>query len=107
MWFFFFKQKTAYEWRIRDWSSDVCSSELVGRHVGREDMDLQSRLEPGPGLGEQFLRLGASGGRREVRQDRFVRLRHVGAASGDHERVLDRLGQLGSESCRERVCQYV
>src|SRR3546814_896233 len=26
--FFFFKQKTAYEWRISDWSSDVCSSDL-------------------------------------------------------------------------------
>src|SRR3546814_13803023 len=26
--FFFFKQKTAYEMRIRDWSSDVCSSDL-------------------------------------------------------------------------------
>src|SRR3546814_4301961 len=25
---FFFKQKTAYEWRISDWSSDVCSSDL-------------------------------------------------------------------------------
>src|SRR3546814_7084296 len=28
--FFFFKQKTAYELRISDWSSDVCSSDLVG-----------------------------------------------------------------------------
>src|SRR3546814_8321919 len=28
---FFFKQKTAYEMRISDWSSDVCSSELVQR----------------------------------------------------------------------------
>src|SRR3546814_6993045 len=27
--FFFFKQKPAYEMRIRDWSSDVCSSELL------------------------------------------------------------------------------
>src|SRR3546814_9750006 len=27
--FFFFKQKTAYEMRIRDWSSDVCSSDLM------------------------------------------------------------------------------
>src|SRR3546814_16590345 len=27
---FFFKQKTAYERRISDWSSDVCSSDLVG-----------------------------------------------------------------------------
>src|SRR3546814_8440066 len=33
MFFFFFKQKTAYEMRISDWSSDVCSSDLlvVGR----------------------------------------------------------------------------
>src|SRR3546814_19447285 len=27
--FVFFKQKTAYEWRISDWSSDVCSSDLT------------------------------------------------------------------------------
>src|SRR3546814_1923102 len=31
--FFFFKQKTAYEMRISDWSSDVCSSDLI---EGRE-----------------------------------------------------------------------
>src|SRR3546814_6305841 len=33
--FFFFKQKTAYEMRISDWSSDVCSSDLAdfGEHV--------------------------------------------------------------------------
>src|SRR3546814_2371766 len=34
---FFFKQKTAYEMRISDWSSDVCSSDLSAkglRHVG-------------------------------------------------------------------------
>src|SRR3546814_1514862 len=29
---FFFKQKTAYEMRISDWSSDVCSSDLVDHH---------------------------------------------------------------------------
>src|SRR3546814_4547086 len=29
--FFFFKQKTAYEMRISDWSSDVCSSDLVDK----------------------------------------------------------------------------
>ena len=33
--FFFFKQKTAYEIRPRDWSSDVCSSDLDGE---TEDM---------------------------------------------------------------------
>src|SRR3546814_10345835 len=36
MMFFFFKQKTAYEMRISDWSSDVCSSDLPaepGEHL--------------------------------------------------------------------------
>src|SRR3546814_14383056 len=34
--FFFFKQKTAYEMRISDWSSDVCSSDLrAGREASR------------------------------------------------------------------------
>src|SRR3546814_4245612 len=31
---FFFKQKTAYEMRISDWSSDVCSSDLLARQRG-------------------------------------------------------------------------
>src|SRR3546814_8359996 len=31
--FFFFKQKTAYEMRISDWSSDVCSSDLITERV--------------------------------------------------------------------------
>src|SRR3546814_7121318 len=34
--FFFFKQKTAYEMRISDWSSDVCSSDLGAGRRGRE-----------------------------------------------------------------------
>src|SRR3546814_978075 len=34
---FFFKQKTAYEMRISDWSSDVCSSDLT--HQFKEDLD--------------------------------------------------------------------
>src|SRR3546814_7656693 len=43
--FFFFKQKTAYELRISDWSSDVCSSDLVA------SVDLGSyRLSLGPRL---------------------------------------------------------
>src|SRR3546814_4770574 len=33
--FFFFKQKTAYEMRISDWSSDVCSSDLIGEALTR------------------------------------------------------------------------
>src|SRR3546814_12606268 len=34
--FFFFKQKTAYEMRISDWSSDVCSSDLPAAHIARD-----------------------------------------------------------------------
>src|SRR3546814_15202045 len=44
MCFFFFKQKTAYEMRISDWSSDVCSSDLISlpsraRSDARGDVD--------------------------------------------------------------------
>src|SRR3546814_4778233 len=35
--FFFFKQKTAYEMRISDWSSDVCSSDLLEITPGGRD----------------------------------------------------------------------
>src|SRR3546814_2050681 len=33
LFFFFFKQKTAYEMRISDWSSDVCSSDLLSSRI--------------------------------------------------------------------------
>src|SRR3546814_4189613 len=39
--FFFCKQKTAYEMRISDWSSDVCSSDLVARQAGAPAVDGQ------------------------------------------------------------------
>src|SRR3546814_14190692 len=47
--FFFFKQKTAYEMRISDWSSDVCSSDLcliaTGiPYMGHGNMAQRSRL---------------------------------------------------------------
>src|SRR3546814_5316060 len=41
--FFFFKQKTAYEMRISDWSSDVCSSDLDGRPGFRLSPSLANR----------------------------------------------------------------
>src|SRR3546814_4752320 len=47
--FFFFKQKTAYEMRISDWSSDVCSSDLFGHErrifpIGRLDKDSEGLI---------------------------------------------------------------
>src|SRR3546814_3698195 len=42
--FFFFKQKTAYEMRISDWSSDVCSSDLPGdQRQDRRDAEQQAK----------------------------------------------------------------
>src|SRR3546814_6098961 len=51
---FFFKQKTAYEMRISDWSSDVCSSDLVTwncwrfRKIPEELVDLLRACKPWP-----------------------------------------------------------
>src|SRR3546814_5749644 len=71
--FFFFKQKTAYEMRISDWSSDVCSSDLplvpAARHQGR-----------GAPCGESFWHwaLGADGGHGHA-QPPFRSSRLIGA----------------------------
>src|SRR3546814_2712983 len=59
--FFFFKQKTAYEWRIGDWSSDVCSSDLQERAVPDVRRGLQV-VEPGQRLGGGLPAVRADGG---------------------------------------------
>src|SRR3546814_1619147 len=41
---FVFKQTTAYEMRISDWSSDVCSSDLPVRHVADRPDDDRNRI---------------------------------------------------------------
>src|SRR3546814_1178951 len=47
--FFFFKQKTAYEMRISDWSSDVCSSDLL---VALQRLGQNHPLRLAPALGQ-------------------------------------------------------
>src|SRR3546814_9436896 len=54
--FFFFKQKTAYEMRISDWSSDVCSSDLT-------EMTKQG-LDPKLGLDQHFIDAADIAGKR-------------------------------------------
>src|SRR3546814_4005608 len=73
---FFFKQKTAYEMRISDWSSDVCSSDLglllaeVGRlnniSVSQDDLGRALRAEASryPGQEERVLQFYRSEERR-------------------------------------------
>src|SRR3546814_2305643 len=59
--FFFFKQKTAYEMRISDWSSDVCSSDLVdlAREVRGQHLEIErARARPGRELAPVIQRVG-------------------------------------------------
>src|SRR3546814_1124949 len=57
--FFFFKQKTAYEMRISDWSSDVCSSDLSppnsARIVANQGPGPQRSIVAGLGFCQSFL----------------------------------------------------
>src|SRR3546814_2912586 len=91
--FFFFKQKTAYEMRISDWSSDVCSSDLSSQRI------------------QMFRRAIALVRPPAVAGVRLVMIDHhpVARDLGDDRRRRDRQRQrkIGSASCRERVCQYV
>src|SRR3546814_4928994 len=100
MFFFFFKQKTAYEMRISDWSSDVCSSDLA-----RDVEPAPAALGVVPALEQQALRV--------VAQEDELRPFGVGEA-GRVLRPLDvrlaaamEFGQIGRASCRASVCQYV
>src|SRR3546814_2830800 len=74
LFFFFFKQKTAYEMRISDWSSDVCSSDLHPLH--RLD-----RREVGAELDEAPGQLAGAG--REVEDPRVGADAHVVAQDGE------------------------
>src|SRR3546814_5063882 len=59
MLFFFFKQKTAYDMRISDWSSDVCSSDLLSRPLSARGRALADRA-PG-NAGDSRRALGGCG----------------------------------------------
>src|SRR3546814_10236724 len=84
----FFKQKTAYEMRISDWSSDVCSSDLrcgIGQPV-QSLCELSYVLVQSPLYRIIFHFRNAP--------------RHAGGFSFLSHKI-------GRASCRERVCQYV
>src|SRR3546814_1276759 len=86
--FFFVKQKTAYEMRISDWSSDVCSSDLhdLARH-GPVDVGEGDELEH-----QRFGRPGEARQRRRHHEDRQLIAIHP-VAQRDRARlvVADRL----------------
>src|SRR3546814_5607955 len=86
--FFFFKQKTAYEMRISDWSSDVCSSDL-----------LSAILE-----GVRVLCTAISSRRRYCRLDRFFLTRTI-LVSGPRSEER-RVGKECVSTCRSRWSPY-
>src|SRR3546814_6829344 len=98
---FIFKQKTAYDMRISDWSSDVCASDLS------RDQRL-SGVEPVP-MGVQISRAPDVNRILDREQDRVGDfLRNVLVGPAGVERDGDRRdAEIGRASCRERVCQYV
>src|SRR3546814_20309083 len=96
---FFFKQKTAYEMRISDWSSYVCSSDLrlprpgdAVAVLGRTEKDRHDQVG-----GEVLAQLAVDVGRR----------RHAVFQQLFEQRIVEIGDQIGRASCRERVCQYV
>src|SRR3546814_3750918 len=87
--FFFFKQKTAYEMRISDWSSDVCSSDLI------VDFNQDHCI----GCGYCITGCPFDIPRISEKDKKAYKC----TLCSDRVSV----GQIGRASCRERVCQYV
>src|SRR3546814_11036081 len=102
--FFFFKQKTAYEMRISDWSSDVCSSdlEIAARRVGAVPVEADDRDYA---TDVNALLAAVTG------KTRVVYLANpnnpTGTLATREEVARLYAGQIGRASCRERVRQYV
>src|SRR3546814_4026259 len=97
--FFFVKQKTAYEMRISDWSSDVCSSDLGNQVVGG---GVQNVAACGRGSGECDLRNALAGRQRSAR---FLAIaiddvQHPGGRSEER-----RVGKECVSTCRSRWYQ--
>src|SRR3546814_5529302 len=96
---FFFKQKTAYEMRISDWSSDVCSSDLLSARWTPEASQ-DAMAQQGIDLETEITAALAQEITAEIDQTILANLRALpGAPAVTYE--------IGRASCRERVFQYV
>src|SRR3546814_13593571 len=101
--FFFFKQKTAYELRISDWSSDVCSSDLGRFGDGRRPAQpaFLRRRE------RTFVTTSHLGTEHQPRHVQIARQRQRRVVAQFHSGTTGPAQQIGRATCRERVCQSV
>src|SRR3546814_8164572 len=83
---FFFQQKTAYEMRISDWSSDVCSADL--------------------GIQEALARIGGNAWLMDSARILTANAVDLGEKPSVLSAIL-KYHQIGRATCRERVGQYV
>src|SRR3546814_9838720 len=95
--FFVFKQKTAYEMRISDWSSDVCSSDLHGRIIGQDRLKIA--LSANGDIGE-----GCRTGRSRRNHEAGRCTLHI--SDIDDRSEERRVGKEGVSTCRSRWVQY-
>src|SRR3546814_6147348 len=93
--FFCVKQKTAYEMRISDWSSDVCSSDLGPSESAQYTAEIRNRADalfpPAP----SYVIVGGPLRRKPV------------APAKPRPLTTTSRAEIGRASCRERVCPYV
>src|SRR3546814_10194875 len=106
--FFFFKQKTAYEMRISDWSSDVCSSDLPDAL----SQNYANYVTPNPSAAAQQAAiiyaadglLNYTDGPYDPQAVRYlIDNRNTNVAA----QKIEGVDQIGRASGRARVCKYV
>src|SRR3546814_4105642 len=101
---FFFKQKTAYEMRISDWSSDVCSSDLQREYQRQNDL-FKSRVNAQTQLDQARRNLDATGQKlAAARQDAAAVLASLGGKADRSEER--RVGKECVRTCRSRWSPY-
>src|SRR3546814_3365649 len=100
--FFYFKQKTAYEMRISDWSSDVCSSDLEGKGGKRDKKQRKPsgriRVDNVHGFEKPVAPIV-----REVEVPEAITVGEL--ANRMAVKAVELIKESGRAACRERVCK--
>src|SRR3546814_16104275 len=94
------KQKTAYDMRISDWRSDVCSSDLPFMGSGTTGVACAK-------LGRKFIGIEIEPRYFDIACKRIEDAYQQDDLFVERPKPAEQMGQIGRATCRERVCQYV